>query len=170
MGLLFWNEWKNAIHYACQGGNTSALRFLLAQFKPGECISLIETADSEGWYPIHICCEHAHVDCIEFLIMDCNANVNAIGPQKLTPLHYAARRGNLLVVELLLSYADTTRQSSDGLTAYEYAKLANHGLVAKAIQAVGKRQFRQKTEVLAQIAALRKKQQQQQQQQAAANK
>ena len=57
------------------------------------------------------------------LLVDLGAEVNAVGPQGRTALHYAARGGDLTLCRLLLEAgADPTRLDDDGRTPLEVAR------------------------------------------------
>lgn len=81
--------------------------------------SLINETDIDGWSPIHICAADGNKQIMTMLIEEFNADVNQRTEYRYTPLHLAAKYGNVeCLFELMKHNADsslTNRGSSDVL-------------------------------------------------------
>jgi ankyrin repeat protein len=120
------NDGRTAIHLAVQDGNID-IAILLAH--KGEDIttrindSLLHTAAKAG-----------HTDMINFLIYDCEVNVNIKNKYGETPLHYAAQKGLRDTVRLLISNgADVKSIAAGRLTPLHYAAKEGHIEVVRAL-------------------------------------
>lgn len=67
-------------------------------------------------------------------LIELGANVNAIGPQGRTALHYAARGGNAELCDFLLNAgADRTRLDDEGRTPFDIAKKFDKGAAVQLL-------------------------------------
>lgn len=105
-----------------------------------------------GWTPLQYAASKGHLDTVRMLIAN-KALVNAPAPDGTTALMMAAYAGSEDVVRYLLkSGADATMQNLHQRDAADWARVAKHGKLADALDAVSQR-------VLAQRAAVRQKNQ-----------
>ncbi|KAD6120165.1 hypothetical protein E3N88_11436 [Mikania micrantha] len=84
----------------------------------------INSIDSQGQTPLHVCAYHGHIEALEFLVT-LGSDPNVVDECGWTPLHYASSEGHVTVVELLLNsspyvkYALTREGKSAIALAYE---------------------------------------------------
>lgn len=59
-------------------------------------------ADQNGMLPVHYAAQNGHVDVLEWLLGDCDADLGAVQPNNLwTPMHYAAANGQTTTMSWL---------------------------------------------------------------------
>jgi len=111
-----------AIHYAAVNGELSRLDVLLARPK---ILNNIDLRDSDsGWTALHFASRSGHVKFAQRLL-ECKANVNALGPNNETCLHLAAGWGTKEMVGLLLQVgADKTMIDAKGHTGESHSVTA----------------------------------------------
>src|SRR3990172_4545003 len=63
--------------------------------------------DHRGWAPLHYCAWEGHADICKFLV-DHGASVDALSPNRTSPLMMAARQGPLEVAQLLFARSANT--------------------------------------------------------------
>lgn len=72
--------------------------------------------------------------------LECNPDVNAAAPDGFTALHLAARRGLVVLCELLIARgADVNRQTTSGVTPFALAKSERFEFCAKLLVGSGAR-------------------------------
>jgi ankyrin repeat protein len=74
------------------------------------------------------------------ILLSKGANVNAFANQERTPLFYAACKGNVAVVELLLCHGADVHAESLGETPLKVAVKRNHTAVAEMLRRAGARE------------------------------
>ncbi|MFC3379242.1 ankyrin repeat domain-containing protein [Rugamonas sp. CCM 8940] len=119
-------------------GNTALMMAAFRQNKPA-VLTLIGAGASinqSGWTALHYAAAAGSID-ISNLLLDRQAQIDAMSPSGMTPLMLAAREGQEEVVKLLLARgADATlKDGGFHLTAAEFAIKADKPWIAKAIQA-----------------------------------
>lgn len=90
----------NAFHIACREENKDAIKYIL-----GSICDVSWIADVYGSF------ENAEERSVHLL----KATLNATSKSLNTPLHYACRRGNIRIAELLLSYKECKRGEKNKL-------------------------------------------------------
>ncbi|BFY99157.1 hypothetical protein BsWGS_02197 [Bradybaena similaris] len=127
---------ESAIHIACMKNKAADLVKLLAV--PGANVNL---RDNIGWTPLHEACHHGSVACVELLLKhvpiaataasthqeqpSSKVEVDAPGPDGLTPLHDAVCSNQIDVCKLLLRYGGKQLLKSKTLynqTAIDFAQ------------------------------------------------
>jgi len=85
----------------------------------------LSVRDNGGWTPLHRAAASGHLAVVRALI-ECDAEIDALGGNGLTPLHVAICNARTEVVELLLSvHADANRiTASNALTSVHLAAVA----------------------------------------------
>ncbi|KAF2069625.1 hypothetical protein CYY_009059 [Polysphondylium violaceum] len=67
--------------------------------------------DIDGITPLHISSAQGHVESLEFLLKDCNANIYYKDDQGETSLHYAIREEQSQCIQLLLKHAEKIEEN-----------------------------------------------------------
>lgn len=90
-----------------------------------------------GLTPLHYVCRGDKGENVKKLqmVIDLEAEINALGPKGRTPLHYAAQGGYARSVEMLLAAgADKSIRDSLGQTALDLARVKKKSTVIEALQ------------------------------------
>jgi len=96
-------------------------------------IALDADINKTGWAPLHYAASAGHVEVIKLLLKH-SAYIDAESPNKTTPLMMAAMYGNPQSVELLLEEgADASLKNDKGMTALDFADVANKQAAAKLL-------------------------------------
>jgi ankyrin repeat protein len=96
-------------------------------------IALDADVNKTGWTPLHYAASAGHVEVIKLLLKN-SAYIDAESPSKTTPLMMAAMYGNPQSVELLLEEgADASLKNDKGMTALDFADVANKQAAAKLL-------------------------------------
>jgi len=96
-------------------------------------IALDADVNKTGWAPLHYAASAGHVEVIKLLLKH-SAYIDAESPNKTTPLMMAAMYGNPQSVELLLEEgADAILKNDKGMTALDFADVANKQAAAKLL-------------------------------------
>ena len=96
-------------------------------------IALDADVNKTGWAPLHYAASAGHVEVIKLLLKH-SAYIDAESPNKTTPLMMAAMYGNPQSVELLLEEgADASLKNDKGMTALDFADVANKQASAKLL-------------------------------------
>ncbi len=96
-------------------------------------IALDADVNKIGWTPLHYAASAGHVEVIKLLLKH-SAYIDAESPNKTTPLMMAAMYGNPQSVELLLEEgADASLKNDKGMTALDFADVANKQAAAKLL-------------------------------------
>lgn len=108
----------NLLHYAAQYGNLNATEFLANLTD----INLIDGKTNAQQKPIHIAADNGHTKIVEFFINEKKMDVNDPGKDYVTPLHYAAKKGELEMVKFLVGKNATIDALANGAwTPLHYA-------------------------------------------------
>ena len=84
-------------------------------------LKLIDLSNLYDITPLHYACYHGAIDCVD-LLLDLQADINAIDKDGKTPLTYAVNSGNIKIIKkLIIRGADKTIKDSNGKTPYFYA-------------------------------------------------
>jgi len=96
-------------------------------------IALDADVNKTGWAPLHYAASAGHVEVVKLLLKH-SAYIDAESPNKTTPLMMAAMYGNPQSVELLLEEgADASLKNDKGMTALDFADVANKQAAAKLL-------------------------------------
>jgi ankyrin repeat protein len=96
-------------------------------------IALDADINKTGWAPLHYAASAGHVEVVKLLLKH-SAYIDAESPNKTTPLMMAAMYGNPQSVELLLEEgADASLKNDKGMTALDFADVANKQAAAKLL-------------------------------------
>ncbi len=102
-----------ALMIAAYKADREAVRALLAK---GAAVN------KDGWTPLHYAAASGDNEIVQML-MDKDANLDALSPNRTTPMMMAARGGHILAVKLLLDAgADATLKNDAGMTAIDFAR------------------------------------------------
>lgn len=94
----------NIFHRAVQNGGTETVKSLLED--SSNVTILVESVTDSGSTPLHLACQHGHLEITE-LLLSVGARIDLANDWLLTPLHYACIGGySMLVTRLLESGAD----------------------------------------------------------------
>ena len=80
--------------------------------------------DQHGWYLLHVAALRSRIDAEMFnVLIEAKADVNGLSLKKDTPLHIAAKKGNLTAAKILISNgADLQRSNAAGKTPLMLSK------------------------------------------------
>ena len=116
---------ESALMLASLKGNVLAVRAMLER---GAAVN------QEGWTALHYAATSGQTAITE-LLLDKQAQVNALSPNQTTPLMLAARSGNIELVKLLLQRgANDSLKNEAGLSAEDFARQAGHSALADAFK------------------------------------
>ncbi|CAL1532204.1 unnamed protein product [Lymnaea stagnalis] len=127
---------ESAVHVACKRNNVEKLQQLLTV--PGVDVNL---KDNIGWTPLHEACHHGSYDCVMLLLKyvpnttissaleqedytACKVDLNAIGPDGVTPLIDAVEKNHVEICRQLLKYGGQqllNAKNTEGWTALDLA-------------------------------------------------
>lgn len=106
----------NALMIAAFTANKPAVELLLGK---GALVN------RSGWTPLHYAAASGEPSIAQMLL-DRSAVVDALSPNKTTPVMMAARSGNIMMVKVLLDAgADASLKNDQGMTAIDFAREAN---------------------------------------------
>ena len=111
---------SSAIVHACSGGHLSTVDLLLHHDK-----TLLELANDSGWTPLFVAVFQQQTEIVQCLL-DRGANVNALGPNRMTALIGACHEYSLDMVRVLLNAgADVEARTPSQQTALHHAVLCH---------------------------------------------
>ena len=91
-----------------------------------------------GWSPLHYAATGAEVKTVQ-LLLDRGADINAVSPNRSTPLMMAARYGSEASALLLLERgADVKRVNEQGLSAVDFARAGGRAALAERLAAAAR--------------------------------
>ena len=101
------------LHYACKHGKLDAVKSLTQDYGYDP-----QKYDQYGNMPLHIACRFSHIEIVNYLVGECNADVNTHMDDnwhKDTPLHIACRESKLELVRCLVEelHADPSIQNGE---------------------------------------------------------
>ncbi len=127
---------STALHLACFFGHFGAVELLLDS-----------GAQVEAWSANHLRNQALHAAIagardhrIIASLLEAGADVNAVGGGGYTPLHLAASRGDLPLIEDLLSHGASSRAAEDGRHPAEIASEHGHAAAAERLRLLGTEQ------------------------------
>ncbi|XP_067045027.1 transient receptor potential cation channel subfamily A member 1-like isoform X2 [Acropora muricata] len=110
------NKMLTPLHYAAWFNASGAVECLI------ENGADVESSSAFGQKPLHYVVSRASVELVEKMLTKGKANPNSLDNQKFTPLHLAAQRGRLDILEILLAHgADFRLQNDEDETAIHIA-------------------------------------------------
>lgn len=90
--------------------------------------------EREGWTPLHYAASGPEPAAVQMLL-ERGARIEALSPNKTTPLMMAARYGNTDSAELLLARGANAKARNDaGLTAADFARSAGRDRLARKLE------------------------------------
>lgn len=109
-----------AIHYACESSIEPMDKVhKLISFNKG----YVHARDADGMQPLHYSSAVGNTN-VSLLLLENGAEVDAVGSNKHTPLHYAARKNHVANVTALLNWkANINQRNSVGNTSLQLAAL-----------------------------------------------
>ncbi|CAG0893749.1 unnamed protein product [Cyprideis torosa] len=118
-----------ALHDAAQEGDVRRVALLVEERKED-----VWTKDISGWLPIHVAARHGGPDVVRFFVLYANGHpkdgdmANAQINDGSTPLHLAARKGDVASLEVLVGEgrADPWIKDEDGLLPIHTAATFGH--------------------------------------------
>lgn len=114
----------NALMVAAYKGNTAAVKTLLAKGV---------SVNRPNWTALHYAAASGNNQIIQMLLNQ-GAHLNALSPNKTTPIMMAAWEGHIFSVKLLLdSGADASLRNEAGLTALDIAVKSGHKDIAEGL-------------------------------------
>ena len=125
-----------AIHHAAMSKKHDLLKAIVARHP-----EMVNLQSSGGYTVLHILCSKNFFKTMEYFIekedLFLDFNIRTTGA-KYTPLHIAAKKGNLRIVESILANAikrniDMAKKTNDGHTALELARKKGHRIIAEMI-------------------------------------
>lgn len=122
VGILSLRDEKShtAAHWACLGGHTSLLRYMI------ENKASIDEANSLGAHPIHWACVNGHVAVVDILTQ-CGVDLDTVDGKRCTPLIVAAQYGHTMLVGYLMGKgARLQLTDKDGDNALHWAAFKGH--------------------------------------------
>jgi ankyrin repeat protein len=124
------------LHTACLYGYSAVVHC----FRGDENTTIhpwVNLRDFRDYAPLHLAVEYGHLDIVEELI-DIGAEVNSVGPLKLSPLSIASKLGFKQIVKYLLGKEGIIHSADEsGRTALHYACMGGFIDVARALMASG---------------------------------
>ena len=111
----------NFFHYSAKKNQYFSILFWydkLQSYFP--YLKLIDLGNIDDITPLHYACYHGAIDCVD-LLLDLQADINAVDKNGKTPLIYAVNSGDIKIIKkLLIRGADKTIKDSKGKTPYFY--------------------------------------------------
>lgn len=95
-----------------------------------------DTRDARDWTALMVACFHGN-EAAAKLLLQCGADPEARDRGGYTPLHWAALKGLLPIIELLAPRADCNARSAAGLTPLLQAATGGHAAAVQALLAAG---------------------------------
>ncbi|XP_058835311.1 uncharacterized protein LOC131692343 [Topomyia yanbarensis] len=125
----------NILHYAARGDSINIFEYFHNK-------DLLEFKNHEGNQPIHIAAECGSLKVIEFFMRETTAGkynlINAKQKNDFTPLHFAARKGHIEVVNALLTKgAKVDAIDNESWTPLHFAAVNGHTEVVGTLLSIG---------------------------------
>ncbi|CAG03205.1 unnamed protein product, partial [Tetraodon nigroviridis] len=122
------------IHYAAAKGDLCSLRLLLEHSPKSVFVrqkSLINSQTKNGATPLYLACQEGHLEIVQYLLKDCQADSSIRANDGMTALHAAAQMGHNTVIVWLMSFTEIslTDRDGDGATAMHFAASRGHAKV-----------------------------------------
>mmetsp|Transcript_21957 Transcript_21957/g.39144 ORF Transcript_21957/g.39144 Transcript_21957/m.39144 type:complete len:231 (-) Transcript_21957:251-943(-) len=115
---------RTLFHSACLSNRLDLVEFLFQR----EPTLNVNNKDEEGWTALHSAASSGRTTIVEFLLNKTDADVNAFNSGKRTPLMYAASKGHVDVLRLLLA-AGAKVDAVDGTGATALHRAAAVGML-----------------------------------------
>ncbi|KAG0862959.1 hypothetical protein G6F15_013398 [Rhizopus arrhizus] len=127
---------KTVLHVAAEEGHLSLVEYIIHHTQD----VLNHETDSEGANALHYASASGHTDLVAYIIRTCQLSVDTLDNRSETPLHWAARAGQLEVVKLLVekykSEVNAYLTKKVG-TPYDLAKSAGNKKVVDYLKQMG---------------------------------
>ena len=113
---------RPALHYACEKGQLASIHALIVHGAD------VEAKDSEfERTSLLVAAEFGHADCVETLLVDFSASVNAVDKLGQTALHWACVKGHVSCISILVDNgADIEARTRRGWTPLHWAAWCGH--------------------------------------------
>ncbi|RDD37563.1 Transient receptor potential cation channel subfamily A member 1-like protein [Trichoplax sp. H2] len=102
---------RSAVYWAAQENQPETLQLLLSR-DPRKTKVLVDAADTNDNYPLHVASREGYVNCVKILL-EHGAQIDARNEEELTPLHLAADNGRTQVVRVLVNYDSSIVNDED---------------------------------------------------------
>lgn len=116
-----------ALHYAAKEGHGEVVCALLRQ--EINC----NAVNHQGYTPLHLAVFYGHTEVVRIFVAHPNVEVNTSNKKKETVLYSAAFKGNIHIVEALLSRSALNSSKEDGSNALHCAAQEGHAEVLHAL-------------------------------------
>ena len=124
---------KTMLMYACEGGNTETVEFLINNHTSGLVSEWVNTNMSAGYTALMFACDKGHTKTVELLLNN-HANVNQVTSRGASALMMASENGHLETVILLLErQANVSQAMMNGASPLMAACLGGHVEVARLL-------------------------------------
>ena len=90
-------EYNTPLHFACESGSNEIVQLLLHNNADPNACRLHDVT------PLHIVAKEGFIDIAKVLLQNTNSEINVNDANLLSPIHYAAQFGRVMMIEFLLS-------------------------------------------------------------------
>ncbi|CAN1167610.1 Probable protein S-acyltransferase 23 [Linum perenne] len=112
---------QTALHWAAVRGLTSVADLLIQNG------ARVEAADASGYRAVHVAAQYGQTAFLNHIVVNYHADFDAPDDNGKSPLHWAAYKGNVDTIRLLLfREASQEKQDKEGCTPLHWAALAGH--------------------------------------------
>ena len=126
---------NNIFHFSAKYNQYYSILFWYDKLQPYfPNLKLIDLCNLYDITPLHYACYHGAINCVE-LLLDLQANINALDKDGKSVLTYAVNSGNIKIIKkLLINGADKTIKDKKGKIPYYYAYRDNKMDIANLLK------------------------------------
>lgn len=133
-GLLIDDKGNNALHVACEKNDHNMVKLLIQYKLP------VNSLNYSSQSPLHIACQHGHIDIVNELLNNFTGNINSPDVNKNTPIAYAILNNRIDIVK---------RLGKEKTISYSYQDEDGNSLMHIAIQ-------KEQEEIISELLFLRR--------------